>query len=141
VFFLKVDGFKSNHARWEEGIVSPLNFTWLRASLTPPSCFESVGVVELSAEDQALALRPQATVNRKVPFFSKREEDGEANEESAAGQRRIIEAKQQAAAKLKMSTSVDAWVLCPFRSEHEISFNPINTSTSNFNPANPSLYR
>jgi hypothetical protein len=141
VFFLKVDGFKSNHDRWQDGIASPLNFTWLRASLTPPNCFESVGMVELSAEDQALALQPQSTVKQKVSFFSKRKEDGEEDEENAAGRRRIIEAKQQAAAKMKMSTTVDAWVLCPFRSEHKTSFNPINTSTSNFNPANPARYR
>ncbi len=119
VFFLKVDGFKSEHARWEDGAGSPLNFTWLRAALTPPNFFESVGLHELTSEEQALASRPKRAVNRKVSFFSKEEEEEEDNAEDTAALRQIAEAKRQAASKMRMCLSVDAWVLCPFRSKHK----------------------
>ena len=121
VFFLKVDGFKSEHARWDDAAGSPLNFTWLRAALTPPNCFESVGLHEVTPEEQALASRPKRAVNRKGSLFSKQEEEEEEedNAEDAAALRKIAEAKKQAASKMRMSLSVDAWVLCPFRSKHK----------------------
>ena len=129
VFFLKVDGFKSEHARWDDAAEharwddaagSPLNFTWLRAALTPPNCFESVGLHEVTSEEQALTSRPKRAVNRKVSLFSKQEEEEEEDDaEDAAAMRQIAEAKKQAASKMRMSLSVDAWVLCPFRSKHK----------------------
>jgi hypothetical protein len=50
VFFLKADGCSTKGARWNDGR-GRLNFTWLRASLTSGSSFDSRGVYEKDEED------------------------------------------------------------------------------------------
>jgi hypothetical protein len=117
VFFLKVDGFSADDARWEDG-VGDLNFTWLRAPLTPPSCFDSVGVYEAQTHDVRL-LQKSAASSKKMSFFARKKSnamDDEENEgELEAALRMSNEARKRAESKVTMSEGIHTWVLCPFR--------------------------
>ncbi len=121
VFFLKVDGLNADDARWNDGAngAGTVNFTWLRAAITPPSSFESVGVYEAAAEDVSF-LQSHAATASTASFFKKKpeKEDDAIVQGREARMRRIDDAKKLADSKMKMSESVHTWVLCPFRSAH-----------------------
>jgi hypothetical protein len=118
VFFLKVDGLSADGARWDDG-AGTLNFTWLRAAITPPSSFESVGVYEAAAEDVSV-LQSHAATAFTSSFFAKKpeKEDDTLVQGRKTHRQRMEDAKKLADSKMKMSESVHTWVLCPFRSEH-----------------------
>jgi hypothetical protein len=117
VFFLKVDGFSADNARWEDG-AGDLNFTWLRAPLTPPSCFASVGVYDAQTHDAQLP-QTSAASSKKMSFFARKKSDAMDDEENEgeleAELRRANEARKRAESKVAMSEGIHTWVLCPFR--------------------------
>jgi hypothetical protein len=106
-------------ARWNDG-AGTLNFTWLRAAITPRSSFESVGVYEAAAEDVSV-LQLHASTAFTSSFFAKKPEKEDEDDTVVQGRealrRRMEDAKKLADSKMKMSESVHTWVLCPFRSE------------------------
>jgi hypothetical protein len=116
VFFLKADGCSTDGVRWNDGH-GRLNFTWLRAPLTPGSSFESLGVYEADKDDEARLSAARAAASRKASLFAKRraEDDEKKQEELVIAQKKIDEATALAAAKMRMSEGVHTWVMCPFR--------------------------
>jgi hypothetical protein len=112
VFFLKVDGCRTEGLRWQDGVGS-LNFTWLRAPCTATSCFDSVALFDCTPEERLLMSRSM-NVSKRKSFFSRAAEE-EEDEELVNAQRQISARREKMLEKVALSQGVHSWVLCPFR--------------------------